>query len=200
MGENMPRFFVLFATMIFSGAVSADSFTVIRDGKEYLCQESTPSQPGGSLECVNDAYAGPFSRQEAFDLCEGARSVAPSACAKRAYSGPFSKNDSIQLCRRATSTGPVECATRAYNGPFSQIESIQLCRQSGTAANADCAIRAYAGPYSKEEAIRLCRTNPNLVLRALAATRIQREKVREFKSNEMQDELENLSLQTKGID
>ena len=161
----MKLFIGIFAALSFNIA-QADSFTVIRDGQEYLCQP-TSVDPGAGVECVNRAYNGPFTRDEAMQLCSGARSTAPADCAIRAYNGPYSKAEAIQLCTRARSTGPVDCATKAYNGPFSKAESLNLCSGDTTVANADCAIKAYNGPYSKEEAIRMCKYQPLLVMRSL---------------------------------
>lgn len=159
--------FVILA-MIFSTSVAfADSFRMVKDGQEYLCSSTSPTTPGGAVDCVNKAYSGPFSREESMRLCQGAASTAPAECASRAYAGPYSKEESINLCIGARSTGPVDCVTKAYNGPFSKSESFELCSRDSTVANAECAIKAYAGPYSKAESIRLCKTNPHLMLRSL---------------------------------
>lgn len=152
--------------------------------------------PNDSVACAEKAYAGPFSRDESIELCQGARGIAPATCAQTAYNGPYSKSEAIQLCKRAVSNapidcaseaysgpfsrdesirlcaqahtkGPVECAKKAYNGPFSRDESIELCAFNGELANAECAIKAYSGPYSKTEAVRMCKSNPHLVLKSL---------------------------------
>ena len=146
---------------------SADSFTIIRDGRNYLCQEQSSSTPGGAVDCANKAYQGPFSRDESMQLCAGAINTAPADCALKAYQGPFSKTEALQLCTRARSIGPADCATKAYQGPFSKDESLNLCQGDSTVANADCALKAYQGPYSKDEAIRMCKNNPALVMRSL---------------------------------
>ncbi|WP_413943617.1 hypothetical protein [Bdellovibrio sp. HCB-162] len=161
----------LFTLMIFVVAMAntahADSFTTIRDGKEYMCTSTEPRNPGNAVDCVDTAYRGPFSKEESMRICSGATSKAPAECATAAYRGPFSKEESISLCVRATSaTGPVDCATTAYRGPFSKEESLQLCSRGGTLANAECAIKAYRGPYSKEEALRLCKAEPALLIRS----------------------------------
>lgn len=165
-------------------ASNADSFTTIKDGKEYLCQE-TLIDPGGALACVNKAYSGPFSKDESQRICAGAHDESPAVCGIAAYSGPFSKEESIQLCTHAKSNGPIDCASKAYSGPFSKAESLTLCA-GGTVANADCAIKAYAGPYSKEEALRICKSEPMLILRSLRlleqSTDIQ-SKIKAFKKN-----------------
>lgn len=162
----------------------ADSFTIIRDGKNYLCEEQNPViDPGGNLRCVDKAYSGPFSKDEALRLCAGAHDESPALCAIKAYSGPFNRDESLQLCIGARSVGPAECAVKAYSGPFNRAESLDLC-QRGTLANVECAIKAYAGPYSREEAIRLCKSNPALLLRTLdlleQSSEIQ-EKIRSMK-------------------
>jgi hypothetical protein len=145
----------------------ADSFTIIRDGKNYLCEEENPViDPGGQVKCIDKAYSGPFSRSESERICAGAHDEGPALCAIKAYGGPFSKEESIGLCVGARNVGPAEYAVKAYSGPFSKTESLNLCER-GTLANAECAIKAYAGPYSKEEALRLCKSNPALVLRSL---------------------------------
>jgi hypothetical protein len=154
------------AIFLVAAMAQADSFTVIRDGKNYLCEEQGPIDPGGNLACVNKAYSGPFSKDESVRLCSGAHDESPALCGIKAYGGPFSKDESIQLCIGARSNGPVDCAIKAYGGPFSKPESLELC-QGGTLANAECAIKAYAGPYSKPEAIRMCKSNPALVLKSL---------------------------------
>lgn len=146
---------------------SADSFELIKDGKNYLCEETNPViDPGGRLKCVEKAYNGPFSKDEAARICERARDERPALCAIKAYNGPFTKDEAIQLCVRAKSNGPVDCAIKAYSGPFSKLESMSLCA-GGTVANADCAIKAYNGPYTKEEALRLCKGEAILALKSL---------------------------------
>lgn len=143
----------------------ADSFTIIRDGKNYLCQEQN-NDPGGRLRCVEKAYSGVFTRDEAARLCAGAYDESPALCGLKAYSGSLSKDQAIQLCIRAQGTGPADCFNKAYSGVFSRDESIRLC-QGGTVANAECALKAYSGVYNREEAIRLCQANAALVLKSL---------------------------------
>lgn len=151
--------------LLTASLANADSFTIIRDGKNYLCEEQS-IDPGGAVKCIDKAYSGPFSREEANRICAGARDESPALCAIKAYSGPFSREESINLCVGARGLGPVECAAKAYSGPFSREESLGLCR-GGTIANAECAIKAYSGAYSREEALRLCKSNSALVLRSL---------------------------------
>ena len=147
-------------------AKPGDPFDLVQEGIRYHCV-SEPVDPGGILACVDMAYAGPFSREEAIALCAGATSTAPAVCAFQAYAGPFTKIQSLLLCTHAVSAGPAECAAKAYSGPFSKDESVTLCQERGSVANAECAVRAYAGPYTKEEAIKLCRSSAGLVNRAL---------------------------------
>jgi len=126
----------------------ADSFKIIRDGQEYTCTPSGPSNPnpGGVIDCVDKAYKGPFTRDEAMRLCAGAIGV-----------------------------GPADCAIEAYRGPFTKDESIDLCKKSGTLANAECATKAYRGPYTKAEAIKLCKSEPQLMMRSLNLMQQSRE-------------------------
>ena len=112
------KLFILFLSLAASFNVRADSFTIIRDGQEYLCEQRTPGTPGDSVACANKAYQGPFSREESQQLCAGARSVAPADCGIKAYQGPFSKVEAVQLCTRARTIGPADCGIKAYQGPF----------------------------------------------------------------------------------
>ena len=53
---------LIISTFLLSITVNAfaDLFTVIRDNKVYLCEETNPViDPGGQLNCVNKAYGGP---------------------------------------------------------------------------------------------------------------------------------------------
>lgn len=154
--------------LLISSAALADSFTIIRDGEEYLCEQTNPViDPGDGINCANKAYNGPFSKDESKALCEGALSDAPADCGIKAYNGPFSKTEALALCTRAKNIGPADCSIAAYNGPFSKTEAVTLCSRTGSLANSNCAIKAYNGAYTKEEAIRLCRAEPHLVLRSL---------------------------------
>ena len=159
------KLILTFGLFLAASFAQADSFTIIRDGKNYLCEEQN-IDPGGALKCIDKAYSGPFSRDEANRICAGARDEGPALCAIKAYSGVFSREEAIELCVGARGLGPIECASKAYSGPFSRAESLSLCR-GGTIANAECAIKAYSGAYSREEALRLCKSNPSLVLRSL---------------------------------
>lgn len=151
-----------------SYGAQADSFTIIRDGKEYRCEQTGPVSPVDPVACANKAYSGPFSREESQQLCAGARDTSPADCGLKAYAGVYSRAEAIQLCIGSrTPTGPIDCAAKAYSGVFSRAESITLCQGNGSVANADCALKAYAGPYSREEAIRMCKAQPLLVMRSL---------------------------------
>ncbi len=161
------KLFLLLSVLTITSLCRADSFTIIRDDKQYLCEQQGAIDPGQAADCATKAYSGPFSKDESVRLCQGARSVAPADCAIKAYSGPYSRDEAIQLCQRAKTLGPVDCATKAYGGPFSRLESISLCQGNGTLANADCAIKAYSGPYSREEALQMCKEQPMLVMRSL---------------------------------
>lgn len=162
------KLLVLLSLTITSLAANADSFTVIRDGREYLCEETNvPVDPGGGLECRNKAYSGPFTREESERLCSGARNTAPADCGIKAYNGPFLRDEAVSLCVKARTIGPADCAIKAYNGPFTRQEAIELCSGNATVAHADCAIKAYNGPYTREEAVRMCKAQPLLVMRSL---------------------------------
>ena len=153
----MVKFIFLFSIMCSSFSVSAQTVETIINGQRYICSPQS-SHPGSSIRCVDLAYRGPFSRDEAQRLCQGARSEAPAQCALQAYQGPFSRDEAINLCSGAYTTGPSECALTAYRAPFSRDESIQLCgHPAASLATANCALDAYRGPYSKEEAINICR-------------------------------------------
>lgn len=150
----------------------ADSFTIIKDGKNYVCTSTETPQPppdnGGVIACGNKAYAGPFNKEESVRLCAGALDVGPADCGIKAYAGPFNKEEAIQLCQGTRKVlGPADCGIKAYAGPFDKAQSVQLCAVTGTVETAQCAISAYAGPYTKEQAIQLCRQNAILVLKAL---------------------------------
>lgn len=162
-----PLFILISLVISQSQTVFADSFSLIKDGKNYLCTSTGPRDPGAGAECASEAYAGPFSKDEAIRLCAGASSTTPAKCAVKAYAGPYSKEEAIRLCIRAQTLGPIDCASKAYAGPFSKDESLSLCSGNSTLANAECAIKAYSGPYSKEEALRLCKNEPQLMLRSL---------------------------------
>ena len=165
----MKLFFSLIFLIVLIGAnVKADSFSIIKDGKNYLCTQTDIPNNGGEIDCGNKAYAGPFSKNEAVRLCTGAQNTDPADCAIKAYSGAYGREESISLCRRTVKgTGPAECGFMLYSGPFNTTEGVNLCSRTGTIEVANCALSAVNGPYSNEEAIRLCRNNPGLVLRLL---------------------------------
>ena len=160
----------LFSLPLSLPAIADDSFEIIKNGQSYLCIAQN-SDPNGSLDCVNKAFAGPFSKEESLSLCAGARNTAPADCALKAFAGVFSKEESLRLCTGAMiGTGPADCAAAAFAGPFSRDESLQLCSGNTTLATAQCAIRAFAGPYNKQQAIQLCHAvNPALVSVGLSA-------------------------------
>lgn len=158
---------VILAMIFSTSAAFADSFRMVKDGQEYLCSSTSPSNPGGAVECVNKAYNGIFSKEEAMRLCQGAVSTAPVECAQKGYFGILSKEEAIRVCTRARSNGPIDCVQKAYFSIFSKEEAIDLCSGDSSVANVECAQKAYSGPYSKEEAIRMCKANPQLMLRSL---------------------------------
>lgn len=133
-----PLFTLIMFVVAAASSAKADSFTIIRDGRKYQCTSTDSRDPGGTIECAEEAYRGPFSKEEAMRLCTG-----------------------------SYSTAPARCAIDAYRGPFSKEEAIRLCTGGGSTATAECAIKAYQGPYSKEEALRICRAEPRLMMRSL---------------------------------
>lgn len=175
----------LIATNLMSQSVLADSFTIDKDGKTYMCDQiGGPTNPASAESCANKAYHGPFSKDQSMILCQGAKSDAPADCAINAYHGPFSIDQSLSLCKGARTVGPSDCAIKAYHGPFSIEQSLRLCTGPyATAANADCAINAYHGPYSMEESITLCKENPQLILRSLKIMQSSPELRQYFKSS-----------------
>ena len=151
----------VFLLSLFSNFALAQQVETTIDGETYLChpaQTSRPTSAGNAIDCINMAYAGPFSREQSVTLCQGARNTGPALCAIKAYAGPFSMEESLRICQGARSAGPVDCFMTAYAGPFSREESLNLCKNNphASAQTAQCAIQAYAGPYSREEALRLC--------------------------------------------
>lgn len=145
----------LLSLLLFSVNVFAQTLEIEIRGVRHSC---TPIGNGsGAVSCVDLAYRGPFSKEEAFRLCQGAYNEMPARCATRAYNGSFSKEEALQMCTRAVSEGVVDCAEAAYRGPFSKEESLRLCSHPrASLQTAQCALEAYRGPYSKEEAISLC--------------------------------------------
>jgi len=93
--------YTFLALFISFSSFADDSFTVIRDGKEYLCQQTGPLDPIDSAACAQRAYSGPFSSEQSIELCAGSRNTAPAECGIKAYKGPFSVTDAIILCKNA---------------------------------------------------------------------------------------------------
>ena len=94
---------IIFSLVFLMAGVQAhaDSFTIIKDGKNYVCTSTeTPEPPpntGGAIACGNKAYAGPFSKEESIRLCSGALDVGPADCGIKAYAGPFNKEEIAYL-------------------------------------------------------------------------------------------------------
>jgi len=85
--------------ILFSSIAFADSFRLDQDGQEYLCSPTTPNDPDGALSCSIKAYRrGPFSIEQAIELCSGDATVANAECAIKAYR-TYSKEEAIQLCK-----------------------------------------------------------------------------------------------------
>ena len=127
---------------------------------DVLSRANNPSGGGGGsgqVRCIEVAYAGPFSRDQAVRLCEGGGTEATAQCGIKAYSGPFSSEQAITLCQGQNSLVPAECGVRAYSGPFSTDQAMQLCSGYVHPETADCGIRAYSGPFSADQSLRLCR-------------------------------------------
>jgi hypothetical protein len=139
--KRLPLFAALFALSLasISGLQAlADSFTITKNNQRYTCTSDGPTDPSGTIDCVDMAYKGPFSKDRAIRLCTGASGI-----------------------------GPAQCALKAYSGPFNQDEAVGLCSRNGTVARAECALKAYQGPYSKEEALKLCSgSNAELLIRS----------------------------------
>lgn len=150
--------FLITSLMLLSLNAFAETITrdviIDIDGVRHQC---TPMNTGSPQKCMDTAYAGPFSREEAKRLCEGAYDASPALCGIEAYAGIYSKSEAIQLCIGATSTGPAQCGQLAYNGPFSKSEALGLCSNNGSERRAVCAIEAYQGSYSKQEALEMCK-------------------------------------------
>lgn len=154
------RLFIVLS--LFSFSALAQVIDIDINGRPYSC---TPRSNGGGnqIECVEVAYAGPFTRDESMRLCAGARNDGPARCALKAYAGPFTRDESLNLCTGAYSVGPADCVIKAYAGPFTRDESLRLCSSPySSVATADCALRAYSGPYTREESIRMCQGNKSL--------------------------------------
>ena len=99
-------------------SVYADSFEIIKDGKNYVCTPKDMPQPppndGGAIACSNKAYAGPFNKEESIRLCSRALDEGPADCGIKAYAGPFMKDEGIQLCIGTRKVlGPADCGIKA---------------------------------------------------------------------------------------
>lgn len=148
---------------LFSFAAHAQVIDIDINGRPYSCTPRGNGGGGNQIECVEVAYAGPFTRDESMRLCAGARNDGPARCALKAYAGPFTRDESINLCTGAYSVGPADCVIKAYAGPFTRDESLRLCSSPySSVSTADCALRAYSGPYTREESIRMCQGNKSL--------------------------------------
>ncbi len=154
------KLILIIMAAICAQSVFADSFSLTKDGKDYLCEQVGPLDPNGAVACMNKAYNGPFSRDQATQICRGAQTTAPAECGIKAYNGPFNLDQAVMLCMGAKSLGPVDCGIKAYNGPFNLDQATRLCR-GGTVANAECGIKAYNGPFNLEQAIAACQSNPS---------------------------------------
>lgn len=175
------KFVITTLILISSFIASAQTLEIEIGGVRHSC---TPigSGPGpGRLDCIEAAYNGPFTRDEAHRICEGAFSDAPARCALRAYRGPLTRDESIRLCSRAFSEGPIECVEVSYRGPFTRDEALSLCSHPrATAQNAHCALRDYQGPYSREESIRLCKVQGPYGLKNVHQTKLDKSEVEEL--------------------
>lgn len=125
---------------------------------DAIGRANNPSGGGGSgqVRCVEVAYAGPFSQDQAIRLCEGGGTEATAQCGIKAYGGPFSAEQALGLCQGQNSLVPADCGIRAYSGPFSAVQALQLCAGRANSETADCGIRAYSGPFSADQSLRLC--------------------------------------------
>ena len=118
---------LLLLLSLFSVAAQAQVIDIDINGRPYSC---TPRNGGGNpIECVEVAYAGPFTREESLRLCARARNDGPARCALKAYAGPFTRDESLRLCTSPYATvGTAECALRAYAGPYTREEALNMCR------------------------------------------------------------------------
>lgn len=151
------KFFLLPLLFLCTNAFS-QAIEIEIQGVRHSC---TPIYDGGygqgARRCAEVAYKGPFTKEEALKLCQGAMNEMPAHCAIRAYSGSFTKEEALNMCIGATSMGRIDCVEAAYDGPFTKEESMRLCSHPrADIQTAQCALEAYRGSYTKEEAIRLC--------------------------------------------
>lgn len=107
-------------------------------------------------ECGIKAYAGPFNTVQAVELCQFAKNLSPAECGIKAYAGPFNTSQAVLLCKRAETPAPAECAVKAYSGPFNSTDSAELCAGAVSLAPAECALKAYSGPFNSSQSKRLC--------------------------------------------
>ena len=128
---------ILAALMALSVNAFADGspfYTEIRGVRFYCAPVDDQPDNGTAYDCIQKAYAGPFSKSESEQLCSGAYSAAPADCAIKAYSGPFSKSESLDLCAsKSSSERTANCAIKAYSGPYSKAEAIRICKSNFTA-------------------------------------------------------------------
>ena len=185
------KFLICFLFM-FSLNVFSQPIIIEVNGIKHSC---TPfnNNGGNRIDCINLAYSGPFSRDEAQQLCQGAYSDMPARCALRAYRGSFTKDEAIKMCTRAISEGPIECFELAYSGPFTKDESLRLCSNyRASTRTAQCALDAYRGVYSKDEAIELCRgkqrLNPEMLMDKMMTQDLVKEaNLKAFRINEYKE-------------
>lgn len=146
--------------LLVSNLALADSFTIIHNKKEYLCERTSDSRPNPlqEAECAAKVYkSDKFTKEEAKEVCRKAQNLNPADCSIFAIHF-FTTTEAVELCLGANSGSPGICASMALKEGFTKPEVLQLCKNSGGITNAECAIQAYLpGPYSKEEAIELCR-------------------------------------------
>jgi hypothetical protein len=184
--------FLISILFMFSLNVFSQPIIIEVNGIKHSC---TPfnNNGGNRIDCINLAYSGPFSREEAQQLCQGAYNDMPARCALRAYRGSFTKEEAIKMCVRAISEGPMDCFELAYSGPFSKDESLRLCSSyRANSRTAQCALDAYRGVYSKDEAIELCkrqeRMKPEILMdKVMTQDLVKEANLKAFRMNEYKE-------------
>jgi hypothetical protein len=90
---------------------------------------AAPAAAQDALACVQSAEASLLSENQAFALCQGARSSGPADCFAAADAEtPLSQDQAVALCRCAESRGPVDCYARGDDDTtLSDQQLLSLC-------------------------------------------------------------------------
>ncbi len=141
----------------------AQSFTIIQNGKNYLCQEQGLANPTPTVGSDCELAAIKNSRLtngEAAYLCAGVYTTGASDCVAEVYNINYTsssryqilnKNQSIELCEGAQFPYPSDCligvaSASAYNSPsspFSNDEIVSICKKTGNKLLGDCVGKKY---------------------------------------------------------